>query len=96
MELIVVSVYDVKGEVFGLPHFVQSVGSAIRSFGDEVNRQGTPQQPNSLNLHPEDYHLFALGKYDDRKGEFIIEGTPKLLIQAQQCINTVDRKISKV
>lgn len=96
MELIVLSIFDVKGEVFGLPHFVQSIGHGIRSFNDECNRQDTPQHPNVMYNHPEDFHLYALGKYDDSTGQFLQESSPKLLITASQCRNVGESKISKV
>lgn len=58
---------DRAADVYGQPIFLQSHGVAIRSFTDEVNREG---DNNNLNKHPEDFDLFYLGEYDDADGTF--------------------------
>lgn len=73
-------VRDSKSEVFGRPFFVQSVGVAIRSFEDEVNRE---HEENQMHRHPEDFTLYHLGKYNDSTGEFI-SMIPKVLVIADQ------------
>lgn len=65
MKYIVVSVRDRAADCFGVPVFTVSVGTAIRSFSDEVNRDGSP-----FYAHPEDFDLFVLGEYDDSLGAF--------------------------
>lgn len=67
MRLIVVAIRDRAANVFGVPSFVPSLGSAVRSFSDEVNRPG---ENNVLNRHPEDFDLYELGVYDDNSGTF--------------------------
>lgn len=81
MELIVCAVRDVKVEAFGDPFFSPSIGSAIRSFDDGVNHVA---ETNSWNKHPEDYALYALGKYDNSTGTFDCPDIPKLLVQATE------------
>lgn len=61
----VVSVRDAKVETFSQPFFYVTVGQAIRSFADEVARDGS-----DFAKHPEDFALFLLGVYDDQKGSF--------------------------
>ena len=67
MILHIFTVRDRAANVFGTPYFAVSKGSAIRGFGDEINRKG---ENNMLNLHPEDFDLFYLGEYDDARGVF--------------------------
>lgn len=68
MNLYVVAVRDRASDVFGSPYFVVSVGAAVRSFGDEINREDAQ---NPCYKHPEDYDLFLLGSYDDNIGKFV-------------------------
>lgn len=82
MKYIIASVRDAKSEAFGRPYFVQTLGLAIRAFDDEVNRKA---EDNILHSHPEDFSLFALGKFDDGDGSFELE-TPKLLVNANEVI----------
>lgn len=72
MKLIVCAVRDIKSNLFDRPFFVQSVGSARRSFGDEVMREDVN---NILYKHPHDFELYQLGVYDDETGTFDC-GTP--------------------
>lgn len=65
MNLHIVSVRDIVANVFGNPVFVNSVGGAIRSFGDEVNKK----DGNPFALHPEDYELVKIGEFDPVSGE---------------------------
>lgn len=93
MELIVVCVRDAKSEAFGRPFFSPTIGMAVRSFDDEVNNP----ESGILHQHPEDFALYALGKFNDASGEFDTE-IPKLLMQGNEVkkpLATV-HKISKV
>lgn len=76
----VVSVRDAKAEAFGRPFFVTSIGQAIRSFDDEVNRK---DNENVLNNHPEDFILFHIGTFDDQTGE-LKSIMPKILVNGNE------------
>lgn len=67
MKLLIVAVRDRAADAFMRPFFVPTRGMAIRSFQDEVNRAAPD---NSMNAHPEDYDLFALGTFDEETGQF--------------------------
>lgn len=67
MKYIVVAVRDRAADVFGQPAFVASIGTALRSFGDEINRKA---DNNPFAAHPEDFDLYHLGSFDDSTGEF--------------------------
>lgn len=67
MKLEMVAVYDTKAQAYGTPNFVVSLGIAIRSFADEVNR---PDANNVLYRHPDDFVLYHLGSYDDTTATF--------------------------
>lgn len=93
MIIVVCSVRDAKAEVFGQPHFTQSVGTAIRSFTDEINREA-PE--NSFFRHPEDYTLYQLGTYDDSNGRFDNLETPKLLVLGNEVKEFKPSKVTHI
>lgn len=74
MKYVVVCVRDRAADVYGVPVFVASLGSAIRSFGDEINREAPD---NQMSKHPDDFDLFELGIYDDATGAFDCARLPK-------------------
>jgi len=65
MKLIVCSVRDKATEVFSRPFYVATAAQAIRTFTDEVNRQG---DDNQFNKHPTDFDLYELGSFNDEDG----------------------------
>lgn len=77
MKQVVVSVKDRAADAFGRPAFVPSVGVAIRSFTDEINRD---HPDNQMFGHPDDFDLYELAMYDDSTGVVEMLDTPKLLI----------------
>lgn len=83
MKQVVVSIRDRAAECFSRPVFTQSVGTAIRSFTDEVNRN---EPNNELRRHPEDFDLYSVGVFDDETGMFECESIPRLLIKGDQAI----------
>lgn len=74
MKYVVMAVRDVKADSFARPMFVQSEGTGLRSFGDEVNREA---RDNLLHTHPEDFELFVLGTYDEDTARFDLESRPR-------------------
>jgi len=66
----IVAIRDRAIDAFSQPFFVANVGSAIRSFGDEIKRPHSAERPNAYNQHPDDFDLYALGEFDDETGEF--------------------------
>jgi len=81
MKLVLCSVKDRAADAFGRPMFVPSVGVAIRSFSDEVNRQDAD---NQLFNHPDDFDLYEFGEFDDNTGQFALHELPKLLSLGKQ------------
>lgn len=75
MKFHILAVFDSAASVYGVPNFVPNVGSAVRSFGDEVNRDAPD---NVLNKHPAHFSLFKMGTYDDHSGLFDV-GVPELV-----------------
>ena len=67
MKYQMVCIRDRIADVYGVPSFVHSIGSAIRGFGDEINRAA---ENNALYQHPDDFDLFVVGTYDDQTCEF--------------------------
>lgn len=70
MKYKIVAIRDRVGDCFSIPNFVPNHGAAIRAFGDEVRRVPTPDRPNQLYDHADDFDLFALGEYDDDTASF--------------------------
>lgn len=81
MKLVLCSVKDRAADAYGRPMFVPSVGVAIRSFSDEVNRKDVE---NQLFNHPDDFDLYELGEFDDNTGLFALHEQPKLLSLGKQ------------
>lgn len=76
--LVVVSVRDRAIGAFARPFSAPSAGVAIRSFIDEVNREGS-----DMGAHPTDYELYEVGSFDDVLGQFSNPPAPNLLIRAE-------------
>ncbi|AXH73021.1 MAG: nonstructural protein [Microviridae sp.] len=64
-KVIACAVRDAASDSFNRPFFVPSIGLAIRSFTDEVNRVA-PE--NVMHWHPEHFELFRIGMYDEDSG----------------------------
>lgn len=74
MKLQIVALRDLAADAFGVPNFVPSLGTAIRSFGDEVGRAAPD---NMLHKHPEHFELYHLGVYDDQNAQLDLLDKPK-------------------
>lgn len=75
MRFHVLSVHDRAADVFATPTFHLSVGSAIRAFTDEINRD---DPGNILFKHSEDFDLYDMGTFLDNTGMFEV-GIPRLI-----------------
>lgn len=75
------SIRDSAADAYGRPFFMSSVGIAIRSFTDEVNRA---DKENQIYMHPEDFDLFELGEFDDETGRISLLDVPKQLALGRQ------------
>lgn len=81
MKQFVVAVKDRAACAFARPYFVPSLGLAIRSFSDEINRA---EKDNPLYQHSDDYDLYELGTYDDTTGKLSSLDEIKLLSLGKQ------------
>ena len=77
---VIVSVRDSAAEAFGRPMYLQSLGVAIRSFTDEVNRE---DKDNQLFNHPDDFDLYELGLFDDSNGSYQIRDNPTVIVRGK-------------
>lgn len=75
------SIKDSAADAYGRPFFLPSIGVAIRSFTDEVNRAA---EDNQIYQHPEDFDLFELGSFDDSTGKFDLHDVPKQIALGRQ------------
>lgn len=74
---VVCAVRDSKLDAFMQPFFVKSIGVAVRSFADEVNRKDSP-----MFQHPEDYELYHIGYYFEDTGLLGPLDIPKSIVLA--------------
>jgi hypothetical protein len=81
MKMVMVSIKDTAADAFGRPAFVASEGVAVRQFQDEVNRSN---DDNQLYKHPDDFHLYYLGLFDDSTGKIELLESPKLIARAKE------------
>lgn len=81
MKMVMVSIKDTAADAFGRPAFVASEGVAVRQFQDEVNRSS---DDNQLYKHPDDFHLYYLGLFDDSNGKIELLESPKLIARAKE------------
>lgn len=79
------AVLDSKLSEYGQPFFVNQIGQAVRSFGDEVLRVDAN---NNLNKHPEDFTLWHIGEFDSE--------TAELFSQPPRCIASASEYAVKV
>ncbi len=77
---VIVSVRDSAAEAFGRPMYLQSLGVAIRSFTDEVNRD---DKDNQLFNHPDDFDLYELGVFDDSIGKYELRDNPSVIVRGK-------------
>jgi hypothetical protein len=77
---VIVSVKDSAAEAFGRPMYLQSLGVAIRSFTDEVNRE---DKDNQLFNHPDDFDLYELGVFDDSLGRYELRENPTVIVRGK-------------
>jgi hypothetical protein len=83
MKMVIVSIKDTAADAFGRPAFVATEGVALRQFQDEVNRAS---DDNQLYKHPQDFHLYYIGMFDDATGKFELMEIPKLITRATDVI----------
>ena len=81
MKLVMCSMKDRAADAYARPMFVPSVGVAIRSFSDEINRE---DKDNQLFAHPDDFDLYELGTFDDSNGRFELYDEPKQIAIGKQ------------
>lgn len=79
----VVSVHDRAAAAFGRPIFVASLGQAIRSFQDELNRNAPD---NQMHHHPDDFDMFHLGTFNEENGTFTNLDEPDPIAIGKQLI----------
>lgn len=78
MKYAVCAVKDRAIDAFNRPIYVPTIGVAIRSFTDEVNRKDS-----ELANHPEDYDLYELGSWDDQTAIYTPNEVPRVISRAQ-------------
>lgn len=70
----VFAVFDSAAQAYLAPFTLPAKGMAIRGFTDAVNNDQT-----EFSKHPEDYHLFEFGTFDDNTGIYDLHAAPQPL-----------------
>lgn len=83
-KLIVVCVRDSAIGLYNRPFVVQSIGQAVRSFGDECVRDGAD---NPMKAHPADFELYHTGEFDEETGLISSLMQPTLIARAVDYVN---------
>lgn len=83
MKMLIISIKDTAADAFGRPVYVATEGVAIRQFQDEVNRAS---EDNQIYRHPDDFHLYALGHFDDVTGQFDLLEVPRVIARAKELV----------
>lgn len=89
MKYQVLAVHDSALGQYLVPMHFQSVGQAIRSFTDEVNRSA---KDNMMFQHPEHFKLFQLGVYDADSGLYETR-PPHFLVSAQEVVDNASTSV---
>ena len=76
MKFVCVCMFDTVAGLHSTPQFTNSVGSAVRQFGDLC--KGVHDQ-NDISRHPRDFALWLLGSWDDVTGRFEELQKPELV-----------------
>lgn len=66
MTYIVYTIYDSVSTLYGKPFVALNDTMANRAFRDCLTNSQSP-----YSQHPDDYHLYAVGKFDEITGEVI-------------------------
>lgn len=80
-KLQIVAVKDSAMNQFANPISVPTIGVAIRSFTDEVNRA---DQNNQMHQHPDDFELWHLAEFDTETGLFSNQDQVRRLVRGKE------------
>lgn len=82
---IVVAVRDRAMDQFMQPFMVPTVGAAVRSFADEINRHDNDAV---MSKHPEDYDLYQIAVFEEDTGLYS-ENTPRQIAVGKDMVRRV-------
>lgn len=85
MKRIVVAVRDRAMDMFMQPFMVPTVGVAIRSFADEMNKHDAEAV---MSKHPEDYDLYQIAVFDESTGKYS-ENEPRQIAVGKDMVRHV-------
>lgn len=87
MRLVVCVIRDSAADDYGTPYTFKTVGEAVRSFTDIVNR---PDENSNVYNHPQDFELFKIAEYETSTGEFFVGEPPRSLIRGAEAKSSVN------
>lgn len=70
MKLHILSLRDIKANLYNIPIFTPNIQVTLRDLRDLVN---DPQGKENWQKHPEDFELWELGEWDTETATFWVE-----------------------
>lgn len=67
MKTYAIAIRDVVANLYTQPVFTNSIGGAVREFGDRCKGD----KKDIVAMHPEHFELWVIGEYDDTNGSLI-------------------------
>ena len=77
MQLQMYAIYDNAAGAYLTPFFTHNEQLAMRSFQDACLNPDT-----AYFRHPQDFHMFHMGQFDDASGVFELNHTPNRIVSA--------------
>lgn len=68
MKLQIISLRDIKANIYNIPIFTPNINATLRDLRDMVN---DPQGKEAWQKHPEDFELWHIGEWETDNGQFL-------------------------
>lgn len=79
----VYAIRDIKADTFGSPVVVPQLGVLLRDLQRLVN---DPQSQHPMSMYPQDFAVYQLGDYDDRKGQLLLLRLPDHVLNVESLV----------
>lgn len=76
-------IFDVKSSIFMSPSYFHNEPTALRAYRKELGK------PDSMiNMFPEDYQIYCVGKFDDARGVLVALDKPEFVISVKDLLES--------
>lgn len=90
MKLQIISLRDIKANLYNIPIFTPNINATLRDLRDMVNEPGGKE---AWQKHPEDFELWHIGEWDNESADFNVRAAyapahePKQLLALSTLVN---------